>query len=549
VRFELQLELLDRIGALVDAPPDLARTLPVIADAIAELLGAQGVIVAIRPRRGSDLVHRFARGVEPRNPAAAEVPIASDPLLELAVLSPRPLWVARYADSRLRDPHLERQGVDSLVAAPVACGEEVAGAIVALRTTGHAPLAQEHALLLRHAARELALVLATHSARRAHARAVSRERLLADAVARIANAPTLSHALTATVEGAAAVADGSFAGLIARANTGSRLIAATPGPIRDSLSRSAGGSRLHELPLAPLDGAMDQTLLARGRPVLVLDPAAFLGRLGLPGPALECAPLQGRMLTIVPIAGDDGADALLLVVIDDPSPEPGVFGPLETLAAHAAGVLRRARLHDDLEHAYLSTVTALANALEAKDADTHDHATETSRLAVAVGRRLGLRGADLRDLEFAAVLHDVGKIAIPDEILNRRGPLSAAEWDHVRDHTRIGERILRDIPFLAPAATAVRSAHERWDGNGYPDGLAGEGIPLAARIVFACDTWSVMTSTRPYRAALDLDEAFRRLHAAAGSQLDPSVVDTLVAVLDDAGLAAMPAHAVVRDAA
>jgi len=548
VRFELQLELLDRIGTLVDAPPDLARTLPVVADAIAELLGARGVLVAVRPRRGSDLVHRYARGVEPRDAAASVVPIASDELLELAVLSPRPLWVARYGESRLRDPHLERQGVDSLVAAPIACGEEVHGAIVALRTTGQAPLTQDHALLLRHAARELALVLSTHSARRAHARALSRERLLADAVTRIADAPSLAHALAATVAGAACVADGSFAGLVARAATGSRLVAATPGPIRDSLVRSAGETRLHELPLAPLEGAMDAALLARGRPVLVLDPASFLSRLGIPGPALECAPLQGRLLTAVPIRGEAGADALLLVVIDDPSPEPGLFGPLETLAAHAAGVLRRARLHDDLEHAYLSTVTALANALEAKDADTLEHATETSELAVAVGRRLGLRGELLRDLEFAAVLHDVGKIAIPDAILNRRGALSDDEWQLVRDHTRIGERILRDIPFLAPAAATVRSAHERWDGHGYPDGLAGESIPLAARIVFACDTWSVMTSTRPYRAALAEEEAMRRLHAAAGTQLDPEVVDTLVDVLVDAGATA-PLSRVIADAA
>ena len=402
---------------------------------------------------------------------------------------------------------------------------------------GQAPLAQEHALLLRHAARELALVLATHAARRAHARAVTRERLLAGAVTRISAAPSLAHALAATVDGAAAVAGGSFAALVARSAAGSRLIAATPGPIRDALARQAVGRRLHEVPLAPLDGVVDTGLLERGRPILVLDPAGFLGRLGLPGPALECAPLQGRMLSAVPIAGDDGADALLLVVIDDPAPEPGVFGPLETLAAHAAGVLRRARLHDDLEGAYLATVTALANALEAKDADTHDHATETSHLAVAVGRRLGLRGEALRNLEFAAVLHDVGKIAIPDEILNRKGPLTDAEWVHVRDHTRIGERILRDIPFLAPAASAVRSAHERWDGAGYPDGLQGEDIPLASRIVFACDTWSVMTSERPYRAALDGDEALRRLHDAAGSQLDPSIVETLVSVLDDAGVA------------
>jgi HD-GYP domain-containing protein (c-di-GMP phosphodiesterase class II) len=247
------------------------------------------------------------------------------------------------------------------------------------------------------------------------------------------------------------------------------------------------------------------------------------------------------VLIAAPISGEGRCDALLLVVLDDRAPEPGVFGPLETLAAHASGVLRRARLHDELEGAYLSTVTALANALEAKDADTHDHATETSQLAVAVGRRLGLHGRELRDLEFAAVLHDVGKIAIPDEVLNRRGPLTAAEWEHVRDHTRIGERILRDIPFLAPAAAAVRSAHERWDGAGYPDGLAGEEIPLASRIVFACDTWSVMTSTRPYRQALPEREAVRRLRAAAGSQLDPHVVDALFEVLAEAGAIPAPA--------
>ena len=95
------------------------------------------------------------------------------------------------------------------------------------------------------------------------------------------------------------------------------------------------------------------------------------------------------------------------------------------------------------------------------------------------------------------MLHDVGKIAIPDEILARRGPLSDEEWAFVRDHTVVGERILRGIPFLQSAASAVRSAHERWDGDGYPDGLAGERIPLLSRIVFACDTWDVMTSDRP----------------------------------------------------
>ena len=274
VRFELQLELLDRIGSLVDAPPDLARTAPVVAEAIAELLGAEGVIVAVRPRTGSDLVHRFARGIEPRDaarrrgadrvrPAAG----ARRPLAAPAVGGPlRRLEAAR--------PAPERQGVDSLVAAPIACGEDVAGAVIALRMRGQAPLAQEHALLLRHAARELALVLATHAARRAHARAVTRERLLAGAVTRISAAPSLAHALAATVDGAAAVAGGSFAALVARSAVGSRLIAATPGPIRDALARQAVGRRLHEVPLAPLDGVVDTACWSAAAPSWCSTPPA-----------------------------------------------------------------------------------------------------------------------------------------------------------------------------------------------------------------------------------------------------------------------------------
>jgi HD-GYP domain-containing protein (c-di-GMP phosphodiesterase class II) len=221
----------------------------------------------------------------------------------------------------------------------------------------------------------------------------------------------------------------------------------------------------------------------------------------------------------------------VLVLLAADAPDASIFGSLETLAGNAGGVLRRARLHTEIERAYLSTVTALANALEAKDLQTHEHASATSRLAVAVGTELGLTTAELRDLEFAAVLHDVGKIAIPDEILSRRGPLSDQEWAYVRDHTVIGERILRGIPFLRSAAAAVRSAHERWDGGGYPDGLAAEAIPLLARIVFACDTWDVMTSDRPYRDALTADEAERRLEAEAGHQLDPHVVAALLAVV------------------
>jgi HD-GYP domain-containing protein (c-di-GMP phosphodiesterase class II) len=260
-----------------------------------------------------------------------------------------------------------------------------------------------------------------------------------------------------------------------------------------------------------------------------MDAIGLLAQLGIRTSA--ASDVRGRLCVLQPIADGSEVFGAVLVLLAADAPDPSIFGSLETLAGNAGGVLRRARLHGEVERAYLSTVTALANALEAKDLQTHEHASATSRLAVAVGTELRLAPDELRDLEFAAVLHDVGKIAIPDEILSRRGPLSDEEWAYVRDHTVIGERILRGIPFLRSAAAAVRSAHERWDGAGYPDGLAADQIPLLARIVFACDTWDVMTSDRPYRDALTAEEAERRLAAEAGHQLDPQVVAALLAVV------------------
>src|SRR6476659_3364365 len=144
----------------------------------------------------------------------------------------------------------------------------------------------------------------------------------------------------------------------------------------------------------------------------------------------------------------------------------------------------------------------------------------TSRSA-AVGRALGLGEAALDELRRAAMLHDVGKIAIPDEILLRPGPLGKAEWAFVRTHTVVGERIVSASPALRPVGRIVRSSHERWDGTGYPDELAGTEIPLASRIVCACDAFSAMTSPRPYHQAMSVDAALDELVRCSGSQFDP----------------------------
>jgi HD-GYP domain-containing protein (c-di-GMP phosphodiesterase class II) len=188
-------------------------------------------------------------------------------------------------------------------------------------------------------------------------------------------------------------------------------------------------------------------------------------------------------------------------------------------------------LYERLERAYLDTAEAFNAALEAKDSYTAEHSRTIVERAEAVGRALGMGEEELRCLRYAAAFHDIGKLAVPEAILNKPGPLDEQEFALVRPHTVIGEQILAPIEFLAEVLPLVRGAHERWDGSGYPDGLAGEEIPLGARIVFACDTYDAMTTDRPYRAGMPPEEAREELRRVAGTQLDPRVVDVLLAVL------------------
>ena len=164
------------------------------------------------------------------------------------------------------------------------------------------------------------------------------------------------------------------------------------------------------------------------------------------------------------------------------------------------------------------------------DGELHHHVVGVARLAERVGREMGLGAADLVHVRRAAALHDIGKIAIPDDILHAPRPLTADEWQYMRQHTVIGERIISAAPELAPVAEIVRSSHERWDGSGYPDGLAAQDIPLGARIVAVCDSWEAMTSSRAYRAAMSPTLAMHELTRCSGTQFDPRVVAAFIAV-------------------
>jgi diguanylate cyclase (GGDEF)-like protein len=176
-------------------------------------------------------------------------------------------------------------------------------------------------------------------------------------------------------------------------------------------------------------------------------------------------------------------------------------------------------------------VSALAVTLLERDRYTGDHSEAVVELAGAVSRGLGLDDDEVGRVQAAALLHDVGKVGVPDEILNKPGKLNDEEWLLMKEHTIIGERILRAIPGMGGVARIVRHEHERWDGGGYPDGISGDEIPMGARIILACDAYHAMISDRPYRQGMPHGEAVEELVANAGTQFDPQVVEVLVGAL------------------
>jgi diguanylate cyclase (GGDEF)-like protein len=173
----------------------------------------------------------------------------------------------------------------------------------------------------------------------------------------------------------------------------------------------------------------------------------------------------------------------------------------------------------------------LLEALNAREPDLEGHSHDVADLAVEVGARFGLEAEGLAQLKQAALLHDIGKIGIPDTVLSKPGPLNDAEWNFIRRHTIIGERILAASPALVDVARIVRSTHENFDGAGYPDGLSGAAIPIEARIISICDAYCSMTSERSYRPPLRGAEALAELARCAGTQFDPTLVELLTSIL------------------
>ena len=250
----------------------------------------------------------------------------------------------------------------------------------------------------------------------------------------------------------------------------------------------------------------------RGRRVLAGDRAATLGLCaGILAVALAASQSPYGIILALPLI------ALLIVFAEE----------------------RRVRIDQALElsRAYRSTVFLLGDVIEADDAYSGGHSRDAVDLALAVAEDFGLDESERRQAEFTALLHDVGKVRTPNEIISKPSSLTPEERAVMELHTFHGQRMLEQVGgILGNVGRLVRSCHERWDGEGYPDGLAGEEIPLIARIVTCCDAFNAMTTDRPHRRALPLGEAFQELRRGSGSQFDPAVVEALVRVIAEGRL-------------
>jgi diguanylate cyclase (GGDEF)-like protein len=246
---------------------------------------------------------------------------------------------------------------------------------------------------------------------------------------------------------------------------------------------------------------------------------------------IEGAPdMAGLSLALAPLHLD--SDRVGCIAAAAPA---GHFEPSGKRMRLLAGIAHQAKLaiqnassFQSLEDTFLSTVEALANALEANDEYTSSHARWITDMALEVGRELGLDAKTLKRLELGALFHDIGKIGIPASILTKPGPLTPEERAVIETHPELGERILAPISRLEDVRPIVRHCHERWDGAGYPDGKAAEDIPIEARVILVCDAFHAMTTDRPYRSRLPIEEALRRLEESAGSQFDPDVVEAFI---------------------
>jgi HD-GYP domain-containing protein (c-di-GMP phosphodiesterase class II) len=414
---------------------------------------------------------------------------------------------------------------ESLLAVPLHYGSRVIGAIVVSKL-GFDQFDEDDLRLLEVLAGHAAVALENARLYEAERREAESAKALLEFARELATAHGLEDVLNRIVAQTARIIDsGRTSVWLQDAESGDLTAHALHGHTEDERAEALG-ERYSSM-------FVDRVLT--GDDPFVLEPEHVVG--------IDRAPQTEVPFIVAPLLLDDGTRGCIAAEMPDRDPDL-VERPLRLLAglAHQSKLaIANANNFESLEGTFISTVEALANALEANDEYTSSHARGITDLSLKVGRELGLPPKELKQLELGALFHDIGKIGIPSELLSKPGKLTAEERAVIETHPELGEKIIAPICRLQDVRPIVRHCHERWDGRGYPDAIAGELIPLESRIVFVCDAFHAMTTDRPYRRRLPLEEARKRLLEGAGTQFDPEVVDVFVRLLDAHGDELAPA--------
>jgi response regulator RpfG family c-di-GMP phosphodiesterase/pSer/pThr/pTyr-binding forkhead associated (FHA) protein len=299
------------------------------------------------------------------------------------------------------------------------------------------------------------------------------------------------------------------------------------GAMRPAHAATRGSDKIPEI-------SISETVLHRAvkeRATLIANDAGHDARLsasesiiGLQVKAVMCAPLVIREGVLGALYIDNREHTVRYDEMD---------AELVTAFANQAAVaVDNARLCDELQNSYHQTLQSLVNAIEAKDPYTMGHTARVAKLSVGIGRELGFNAKRLERLKMAADLHDIGKIGVKEGIINKAGALTDEEYEDIKTHVEMGEKILRPITFLADLLPYIRGHHEKWDGTGYPDGLKGEATPLEGRIIALADAFDAMTTQRTYNKPLTFQQAIDRIKQSAGRHFDPFVVDGFARLMD-----------------
>ncbi len=430
-------------------------------------------------------------------------------------------WVAEHGESLLLPDAaqcefaVEIEGTDpieeSVVAVPLNLGTNVLGVIV-ISKLGIGQLDADDVRLLEVLAGHAAVALENARLYEAQKREAQSAHALLDFSRELVSAEGIESVYARVVQGSARLLGAPFASLcLQEPGTGDLLCR-----IGNHLSEEIETRRYAHDAIAPLTAMTEPRLLT---------PDDYAG-------LVEPPPSSSGIVAVAPFCFDGRWGALAVAAPESPSFGRRELELLDGLAQQAKLAIANATSFESLELTFLSTVEALANALEARDQYTSSHARWITDNALRVGQELGLDGETLKRLELGALFHDIGKIGIPNSVLLKPGPLTDEEKALIETHPELGAKILAPIDQLEDVCSIVRACHERWDGRGYPDRKAGEEIPLEARIIFACDAFHAMTTDRPYRAKLPVEEALRRLEEAKGTQFDPQVIDICVRLLD-----------------